>query len=103
LQDLSDAFDVVMLTAVWMHLDEVARATAMPQVARLVRPGGIVSITLRHGSTPTGRGMYDVTGEETIRLAGESGLMLLLDLYDQPSASPQPNVTWTKLVFGKER
>jgi SAM-dependent methyltransferase len=101
LQDQSDAFDIVMLTAVWMHLDEVARASAMPHVARLLRRGGIASITLRHGPTPAGRGMYDVTGEETIRLAGESGLTLLLDLYDQPSASPQPNVTWTKLVFTK--
>ena len=102
LHDRSDEFDIVMLTAVWMHLDEVSRATAMPHVARLLRRGGIASITLRHGSKPAGRGMYDVTGKETIRLAGESGLTLMLDLYDQPSASPQPGVTWTKLVFGKQ-
>ena len=102
LQDRSDAFDIVMLTAVWMHLDEETRTAAMPHVARLLRRGGVVSITLRHGSKPAGRGMYDVTGEETIRLAEESGLTLMLDLYDQLSASPQPGVTWTKMVFCKQ-
>ena len=32
-----ETFDVVMLTAVWMHLDEAQRERAMPQVAALVR------------------------------------------------------------------
>jgi hypothetical protein len=31
-----EEFDVVMLRAVWMHLDEVQRRTAMPNVAALV-------------------------------------------------------------------
>lgn len=33
-------FDLVMITAMWMHLDEKERATAMPRVASLVRPEG---------------------------------------------------------------
>ena len=31
-----ETFDVVMLTAVWMHLDEQQRRDAMPRVGRLV-------------------------------------------------------------------
>jgi hypothetical protein len=45
--------------------------------------------------------MYDVSGAETIRLAHDSGLSLLLDLYNQPSAYQRTDVTWTRLVFTK--
>jgi hypothetical protein len=44
-----ETFDVVMLTAVWMHLDEQERYRAMPTVARLVRPAGVLSPSLRYG------------------------------------------------------
>ena len=43
----ADTFDVVMLTAVWMHLDERQRRRAMPVIARLVRPGGVMIFSLR--------------------------------------------------------
>jgi 2-polyprenyl-3-methyl-5-hydroxy-6-metoxy-1,4-benzoquinol methylase len=54
------AFDVVMLTAVWMHLDEQQRRRAMVRVAALVRPGGLMTLSLRHGLVPAGRRMFEV-------------------------------------------
>lgn len=42
-------FDVVLLTAVWMHLDPAERQAAMPRIAALTASGGIVAMTLRHG------------------------------------------------------
>ena len=36
-------YDVVMLTAVWMHLDPAQRERAMARVAPLVRPGGLMA------------------------------------------------------------
>ena len=38
-----ESFDVVMLTAVWMHLDQQQRQQAMPRVTGLVRKGGVVT------------------------------------------------------------
>jgi SAM-dependent methyltransferase len=35
-----ERFDLAMLTAVWMHLDDAARTRAMDRVARLLQPGG---------------------------------------------------------------
>jgi hypothetical protein len=55
-----EEFDVVMLTAVWMHLDALQSRQAMP---------GIVIISLRHGPVPPGRHMFGVSAEETIALA----------------------------------
>jgi protein-L-isoaspartate O-methyltransferase len=94
-------FDLIMLTAVWMHLDCMQRQQAMPQLARLAAAGGIVSMTLRHGPVPAGRRMFDVTADETTALALEHSLRLTLRLDNQPSQFNRSDVTWTRLVFVK--
>jgi protein-L-isoaspartate O-methyltransferase len=58
-----ERFDLLMLTAVWMHLDEVQRRRAMPLVASLLRAGGVMCMTLRHGPVPSGRRMFEVSGD----------------------------------------
>jgi SAM-dependent methyltransferase len=69
-----DRFDVVMLTAVWIHLDPQQRREAMPRVASLLRPGGVLLLTLRHGPAPPGRRLvFETSADETIALAGIHG------------------------------
>jgi 2-polyprenyl-3-methyl-5-hydroxy-6-metoxy-1,4-benzoquinol methylase len=46
-----EEFDLVMLTTMWMHLDEAQREVAMPNISALVRNGGIVIMSLRHRPT----------------------------------------------------
>lgn len=94
-------FDVVMLTAVWMHLDEAERVRAMPVVCSLLRPGGVMTLSLRHGLMPEGRRMFDVTGEETIRLAAREGLACVVHTKRASLFSPTPGVSWTWLGFRK--
>jgi SAM-dependent methyltransferase len=93
-------FQLVMLTAVWMHLDEPQRHRAMPRVASLVRRGGCISMTLRHGPIPPGRRMFEVSANETIALAEAEGLRCLFNQERTP-ALKTPNVSWTRLVFAK--
>lgn len=69
-----DRFDLVMLTAVWMHLDTAARRRGMASLADLLAPGRQAALSLRHGPVPPGRRMFDVSPEETVRLAREHGL-----------------------------
>ena len=90
-----------MLTAVWMHLDSRQRAQAMPIIASLLSPAGLAMVSLRHGPVPKGRVMFDVSADETIRLAQSSGLSLILRLANQSSALPRTDVTWTRLAFSK--
>lgn len=94
-----ETFDVVMLTAVWMHLDDGQRRRAMPRVARLVASGGVASFSLRHGPVPPGRRMFEVTADETVGLAAAEGLRPVLRLGDQPDAASRPGVSWTRLAF----
>lgn len=91
-------FDLVMLTAVWMHLDAAQRELAMPNVSALVRNGGIVIMSLRHGPIPPGRRMFEVSAEETIALAQRSKLFCTLNREAEASLR-QPGVSWTRLAF----
>jgi SAM-dependent methyltransferase len=93
------AFDVVMLTAVWMHLDAPQRGRAMRRVASLVAKGGVMTLTLRHGPVPAGRRMFEVSAEETIRLAEPEGLIRVVRLEHQDSALGRPGISWTRLAF----
>ena len=90
-------FDLVWMSAVWMHFDAHERATMFPTVAALVAIGGGLMMTLRHGPIPNGRRMFDVTGRETIDLAVNAKLRCTRSV-DGESAR-QPGVTWTRLWF----
>lgn len=92
-------FEVVMATAVWMHLDGAERRLAMPRVASLLRPGGVFAMALRHGPVPTGRLMFEVSADETIGLAALAGLALMRKLDGQPTLLGVADVTWTRLAF----
>jgi len=96
-------FDLVMLTAVWMHLDAAQRRQAMPNVAALVRPGGTVIMKLRHGPVPAGRRMFEITPEETIELARTQDLHPVLNVRTESSqeANRLAGVSWTNLAFVK--
>jgi SAM-dependent methyltransferase len=96
-----ETYDLVMLTAVWMHLDKEQRRRAMATISSLVRKGGMMSLTLRYGPVPAGRRMFEVTAEETVRLAAARGLAKVLELEAQPSLR-QVGVTWIRLVFKRE-
>jgi SAM-dependent methyltransferase len=98
---VSGTFEVVMLTAVWMHLDHDERARGMARIAALLKAGGLTCLTLRHGPVPEGRRMFEVAGDDTIRLAETAGLKPVVHLENQVAVSGNPGVTWTRLAFTK--
>jgi SAM-dependent methyltransferase len=105
LRTRNQVFDLVMMTGVWMHLDADERRRAMPNVASLMRPGGVLIMSLRHGPVPAGRRMFEVTGQETIGLAEQAGLRLVQNLR-APSIGEhnrRAGVTWTHLAFVKDQ
>ena len=99
---LGQRYEVVMLTAVWMHLDQAQRERAMARVAPLVRPGGMMGLSLRHGPVPAGRRMFEVTAEETRGLAARHGLAAVHESKG-PSRLGGPAVWWDRLAFRAQR
>jgi len=99
---LGERYDVVMLTAVWMHLDSGQRARAMARVTPLVRPGGLMALSLRHGPVPAGRRMFEVSAQETGELARRHGLATIHESKG-PALLGGPAVWWDRLAFRAQR
>jgi len=105
LQGRGESFDVVMLTAVWMHLDAQQRRQAMPNIASLVQEGGTMIMLIRHGPVPPGRRMFEVSAEETIELARMQDLHPVLNMRVESTqeANRVAGITWTSLAFVKAK
>ena len=67
------SFEVIWLSAVWMHLPEAERPRAFRKLVNLLRPGGRMLFTIRQGPIDTERGMYLVSASEFERLARDHG------------------------------
>ncbi len=100
-----DTFDLVTLTAVWMHLDAAQRRQGMPNLAALMRPGATILMKIRHGPVPPGRRMFEVSAEETIAVAGYEGLRPVLNVRSESSQEENrtAGISWTNLAFVKEK
>ena len=98
-----ECYDLIMVTGVWMHMDAQDRQRAMPVVAAMLRPGGHIIMTLRHGPVPKGRCMFPVSADETIALAQESGLEVMMNLHrgSIQEENRRAGVMWSRLVFQK--
>ena len=96
----TERFDLILLTAVWMHLDKAERQLGMATLESLLSPGGRLSMSLRHGPVPVGRKMFDVSAEETIALASSSGLRLVHSV-EREDMLGRADVRWSFVVLEK--
>lgn len=61
-----ETFDLIILSAVWMHVKPEERQQALETLASLLKPGGRIYLTLRIGPSEPARGIYRVS-EETLK------------------------------------
>lgn len=97
------SFDLVILSAVWQHLDQREHEEAMPRIAAMLRADGVLLMSLRHGPAPANRRVFPVSAKETIQLAERGGLRAVLNVEAASilSINRQAGVTWTWLAFRK--
>ncbi len=96
-----EKFDLILLSAVWQHLDEEDRRVTLPNLRRLTRPKGRLIISLRHGPGSPARPCFEAHPEHAIDLAIDEGFQLI---FKQSTESIQTGnrtagVTWTWLAF----
>ncbi len=70
------SFDVILLSGVWMHVPPTQRARAFRKLVNLLKPGGIIAISLRIGPEEPDRGMHSVDGAEIEALAKKHGTVV---------------------------
>lgn len=68
------SFDMIMLSAVWMHINPADRPRAFRKLVSLLKAGGTIIISLRHGPLDGGRIAYPVTVAELEKLARQYGI-----------------------------
>ena len=67
-------FDLILLSAVWMHLPKDERPPALKRLAELLSENGVMYISLRFGPNDEARPMHPVSYEELATLAKDNGL-----------------------------
>jgi SAM-dependent methyltransferase len=90
--------DLIWLSAVWMHVAPNDRRRAFRKLVTLLKPGGRLVISLRHGPIPFDRPMYAVSADEVERLAVEHGLNVRAAVASA-DALGRSDVTWTGMVL----
>jgi SAM-dependent methyltransferase len=74
LRSLDQRFQLILISAVWMHLTPVQHERAMRIVSELLAPGGMLVISLRLGPDAAGR-FHPIGADELIRLAQDRALV----------------------------
>ncbi|MFE3772957.1 class I SAM-dependent methyltransferase [Streptomyces sp. NPDC059122] len=101
LESLAGGLDLILVSAVWMHLGADQRPAAMRRLGELLAPAGRLVLSLRHGTPPADRRMYDVSGGETAALAERCGLRVRHLSGDGADCLGRTDVHWSHLVLEK--
>jgi SAM-dependent methyltransferase len=93
------SFDLILLSAVWMHIPPSDRQRALRKLATLLAPKGRIAISLRLGAPDTERAIHEVSLPELAGLAQQFGLRIV-HTSDSQDKLGRSEVSWTNVVLG---
>ena len=91
-------YDVILMSAVWMHVAESERKNAFRRIVSLLNAGGLLHITLRHGPHDKLDGFWDIPDEEVNSLARDHGLFQVNAVTGEDKLG-RKGVHWSHLTF----
>jgi hypothetical protein len=89
--------DVVLLSAVWQHVAPADRPRAFRKLVTLLKSGGLLVVTLRHGPDD-GRDGHEVSSDEIELLARNHGLQIVRRV-ETADALGRQEVRWTNFAL----
>jgi SAM-dependent methyltransferase len=92
-------FDLILLSAVWMHVPPASRAHALRKLATMLSPSGRIAISLRLGEPDTARAMHEVSLHELASLSQQFGLRLIRAT-ESADQLGRAGVSWLTAVLG---
>lgn len=92
-------FDLILLSAVWMHIPSAERLTALTQLSQLLAPQGKLIITLRHGPSGDERLMHSVSIQELALLSQQLGLCIIDSISAESDKLGRAEVSWETVVI----
>lgn len=93
------SFDLILLSAVWMHIPESQRSRSLRKLANLLKPGGKLVISLRHGKSDDERKMFDVCSDQLSTLGKKFGLSTVLVTEQNKDVIGRDEVTWQTVIL----
>jgi SAM-dependent methyltransferase len=93
------SFDLILLSAVWMHIPPGLRQRALRKLATLLAPKGRIAISLRLGAPDVTRAMYEVSLAELAGMARQFGLRTV-HTHASDDRLGRSEVSWTNVVLG---
>nr|WP_289711838.1 class I SAM-dependent methyltransferase [Aeromonas taiwanensis] len=103
LSHVTGQFDLILLSAVWMHLPPADRPRALARLGALLSPEGYLVLSLRlviSEQEARERAMFPVSVEEVVRLAAEEGMVVLHASAPQRDAMARVELSWQSLILG---
>lgn len=91
-------FDLILLSAVWMHIPTTQRERAFRKLTNLMKPGGKMVISLRYGDSPDERQMWPVSVDEIKKLGQKFGVMVR-SLGHRDDELQRESVVWDTVVI----
>ena len=92
------AFDFILLSAVWMHVRPVDRPRAFRKLLSLLKPGGRIALTLRHGPPNEGQQIYEVSLAEIELLCRAHGAYVERAHESVADLSGRSQIMWTQVL-----
>ncbi|WP_394172902.1 methyltransferase domain-containing protein [Thalassotalea litorea] len=97
---LQTKFDLILLSAVWMHIAPSQRNRCLRKLSSLLKPNGKIVISLRHGPCHDERVMHTVSASEVANLASKFGLSYkLLTPESQSDELGREDVFWQTVLL----
>jgi SAM-dependent methyltransferase len=94
-------YDLVLLSAVVMHLHPEEIAPSFTRVSELLAPHGLVYVTLRMGPASPERELRLVEVDTVVEAARAAGLNLM-QVHEIPDALHRSGVAWKAVVFRRQ-
>ena len=101
--DLAARFDLILVSAVWMHVPPSSRERAFRKLVHHLAPGGLLVFQVRLGPPPEGRGDHEVAPDELATLANQHAVERLPEEPPRDTLLDQPGVSWRTIVMRAPR
>ncbi|MCW8334087.1 class I SAM-dependent methyltransferase [Vibrio paucivorans] len=100
LDAISHSFDLILVSAVWMHIPVPKRYQSLCSLVERLAEGGRIVITLRHGAFCDGRTSYGVSLAELEQIAQRLDLVIC-HVAETEDGLSRTGVAWQTVVLEK--
>jgi len=94
---IAGPFDLILLSAVWMHIDPKQETIAISRLKRLLSHSGLLSLSIKTGDVDENRGFFAIDLDALVVNFKSGGFSLM----NQTRDTQQRGIEWRRLLLRK--